>query len=109
MTQNRLIQIAGGLWGVIGTFLILRGILLYQLAIEEQHATLAAIAISVAAGILLGGAKGHFVLTRTARRNKNRIQTLPGPLKIHHIFAKPFYGFIAAMMLLGFLLRSFNG
>jgi hypothetical protein len=31
------------------------------------------------------------------------------PLSIHQVFSGPFYGFIAGMMILGFLLREFNG
>jgi len=30
------------------------------------------------------------------------------PLSIHHVFSGPFYGLIAGMMILGFLLREFN-
>ncbi|MFQ5444424.1 MAG: hypothetical protein ACE5EK_07400 [Nitrospinales bacterium] len=108
MNKNSLITIAGILWGVIGLFLIFRGVGLYQLAVNEQHSTQNTLIFSVIAGLVIGGAKGLFVLSKTARKNKIRIEKLDAPLKIHHIFSKPFYGFIALMMLLGILLRHYN-
>ncbi|MFQ5449409.1 MAG: hypothetical protein ACE5E9_02205 [Nitrospinaceae bacterium] len=108
MNKDSLINIAGILWGFIGVFLIYRGIHFYQIAIDEQHSTKMALWISVIACLVIGSAKGHFVLSKTARKNKSRILNLESPLKIHHIFSKPFYGFIAAMMFLGILLRSLN-
>ena len=108
MNKTDLIKLAGGLWAVIGVFLIYRGILLYQLAVEEQRAAGLSIALSVLAGLAVGAIKGKFVLSKTARKNKSRIENLAVSPKIHHIFAKPFYGFIVAMMLLGVALRTFN-
>ncbi|MFQ5673978.1 MAG: hypothetical protein ACE5G9_12900 [Nitrospinales bacterium] len=108
MQKADLIKLAGGLWAVIGTFLIYRSVLLYQLAATEQGATELSIALSVLAGLAIGAAKGKFVLSKTARKNKTRIENLAVPLKIHHLFAKPFYGFIVGMMLLGVALRTFN-
>lgn len=108
MNKNRLISIAGGLWVIIGLFLVLRGISLFQLAINEQHSTYYAIFISLVAGLAVGTAKGKFVLSKTAKRNRTRIESLAAPLKFHHVFPKPFYAFIVCMMLLGLALRSFN-
>lgn len=108
MSKNTLIAIAGSLWGAIGLFLIYRGTGLFQLAVQEQHSTQTAIIYSLLAGIVIGSVKGHFVLSKTARRNKSRIQGLDVPVKIHHTFSKPFYGLIAGMMLLGYLMRTLN-
>ncbi len=88
--------------------MITRGIDMYQLAVNEQNSTQMGIIFSVAIGITVGFFKGLFVLSKSARKNKSRIQGLESPLKIHHIFSKPFYGLIAGMMLLGILLRNFN-
>jgi uncharacterized membrane protein len=109
LSKNNLISIAGGLWGIIGIFLIYRGIGMYQIAVDEQNSTQMAVLYSVSIGIVVGFFKGLFVLSKSARKNKSRIQNLEAPLKIHHIFAKPFYGLIAGMMLLGVLLRNMNG
>ena len=108
MDKNSLIKLAGGLWVVIGAFLIYRSALLYQLAIEEQQVTDLSIALSVFIGLAIGAIKGKFILSKTAQRNKLRIENLMVSPKIHHIFAKPFYGIIAGMMLLGATLRTFN-
>ncbi len=82
---------------------------MYQLAVDEQNTTQMAVLYSVSIGIVAGFFKGLFVLSKSARKNKSRIQGLAAPVKIHHIFAKPFYGLIAGMMLLGVLLRNMNG
>jgi hypothetical protein len=108
LTKNKLIYIASGLWGLIGVFLIYRGMGMYQLAVAGQNATQVGIVFSVTIGIIVGFFKGLFVLSKSARKNRSRIEGLESPVKIHHIFSKPFYGLIAGMMLLGILVRSFN-
>ena len=108
MNKSQLYNLAGGVWGVVGLFLTLRGAQMYQLAVTDQQATQQAMIISIIAALIIGGAKGKFVLTKTARRNKDRIDQLAEPLKAHQVYAKAFYFFIIGMMLLGFLLRTFN-
>ena len=108
LSRQLLTQTAGFIWIVVGLFLIYRGSGLYQLAAQEQNSGLKAIIISLLLGIILGIIKGKFVLSKTARKNRNRIDQLTLPLKIHNIFSGPFYGFIVGMMALGFLLRTFN-
>ncbi|MBC8286500.1 MAG: hypothetical protein H8E42_03395 [Nitrospinae bacterium] len=108
MNKNSLTSIAGGLWCVIGMFLIFRGFGLYQLAGQEQHSTQIAISLSIITAVLIGLLKGRFVLSKTARKNKARIHELADPVRIHQLFAKPFYFFIPMMMGLGVLLRSYN-
>ncbi len=81
---------------------------MYQLAVDEQNSTQMGIVFSVLIGITVGFFKGLFVLSKSARKNRSRIQGLESPVKIHHIFSKPFYGLIASMMLLGILIRNFN-
>lgn len=108
MNKNHLYNLAGAIWGLVGLFLLVRGIDMYLLAVRSQGSSQQAVAISLAAALLIGGIKGKFVLTKTARRNKERIDKLPPPVKVHHVYAKPFYLFIAAMMGLGFVLRNWN-
>ena len=108
MNKKRLITIAGGLWCIIGFFLIVRGVKLYQLAETEQHATIFAITASGFIAGLIGLIKGKFVLSKTAHRNKNRIYELDDPVKIKDIFSRPIYFLIPMMMTLGILLRSYN-
>lgn len=101
-------MIAGSIWGMVGLLLIYKGSGLFQLAAQEQNTTQAVIFSSLIAGLIVGSLKGLFVLSKTAKKNKLRIQSLEAPVKIHHTFAKPFYGVIVGMMLLGFFLRTMN-
>ena len=108
MDKQRLLQVAGLIWIIVGLFLIYRSSGLYNLAVIEQNTSKEALIISVILGVVIGILKGKFVLSKTALRNRNRINQLVPPLSIHHVFSGPFYGFIAGMMILGFLLREFN-
>ncbi len=108
LNKNSLNSIAGGLWCVVGLFLIFCGFGLYRLAGQEQHATQVAIILSVITAVVIGLVKGKFILSKTARKNKARIYGLENPVHIHQIFAKPFYILIPMMMGLGVLLRSYN-
>jgi len=108
LNKNSLLSIAGGFWGIMGLFLIYRSFALYQLAMSEQAATTQAIAISVICGLIIGGVKGKFVFSKTARKNKNRIEGLDAPHKIYHAFGNKFYMLVPGMILLGVLLRHFN-
>ena len=109
MGKQRLLQIAGLIWVIVGLFLIYRGSGLYNLAVIEQNTSKETLIISIILGVVIGILKGKFVLSKTALRNRNRINQLVPPLRIHQVFSGPFYGFIAGMMILGFLLREFNG
>jgi hypothetical protein len=108
VNKNSLYALAGSVWGLVGLFLIIRGAVMYQAALETQNATQTALMISIAIAIVIGVAKGKFVLSKTARRNKSRIESIEGPLQVHHVYAKSFYFLIAGMILLGVSLRHFN-
>jgi len=106
--KQRLLQVAGLIWIIVGLFLIYRSSDLYNLAVIEQNTSKGTLIISVILGVVIGIIKGKFVLSKTALRNRNRINQLVPPLSIHQIFSGAFYGLIAGMMVLGFLLREFN-
>lgn len=108
MNKNSLYALAGSIWGLVGLFLVIRGAMMYQTALDTQNATQTALMISIAISIIIGVAKGRFVLSKTARRNKSRIDSIEGPLKVHHVYAKSFYFLIAGMIALGVTLRTFN-
>ena len=108
MGKQRLLQIAGLIWIIVGLFLIYRGSGLYNLAVIEQNTSKETLIISIILGVVIGIIKGKFVLSKTALRNRNRINQLVAPLSIYQIFSGPFYGLIVGMMILGFLLREFN-
>jgi len=108
LNKKKLIQIAGGVWVCVGAFLTIRGIGFFDIATSQQGATSTGVIISVIIGLIVGGAKGKFVLSKTAKKNKARINGLEEPVNVGQTFAKPFYFFIIGMMGLGFLLRAFN-
>ena len=108
MNKNSLYTLAGSIWGLVGLFLIIRGVAMYQEALNSQNASQTALIISIAIAVVVGIAKGKFVLSKTARRNKSRIENIQEPLKIHHVYAKSFYFLIAGMIALGIALRMFN-
>ncbi len=108
MNKNSLYTLAGSIWGLVGLFLVIRGAIMYQAALDTQNATQTALMISIAISVIIGVAKGRFVLSKTARRNKSRIESIEGPLKVHHVYAKSFYILIAAMIALGVTLRTYN-
>ena len=108
MGKQRLLQVAGLIWIIVGLFLIYRSSGLYNLAVIEQNTSKGTLIISVILGVVIGIIKGKFVLSKTALRNRNRINQLVPPISIHQIFSGAFYGLIAGMMVLGFLLREFN-
>ncbi len=108
MNKNSLYALAGSLWALVGLFLIVRGAVMYQTALDTQNASQTALAVSITLSVLLGIIKGRFVLSKTARRNKSRIDSLEEPLKVHHVYTKSFYFLIAGMILLGVTLRTFN-
>ncbi len=108
MSKNSLYTLAGSVWGLVGLFLVVRGAIMYQAALDTQNASQTALAVSIAASIILGAAKGRFVLSKTARRNKSRIERIEEPLKIHHVYAKSFYFLIIGMIGLGIALRTWN-
>jgi hypothetical protein len=106
--KQRLLQVAGLIWIIVGLFLIYRSSGLYNLAVIEQNTSKGTLIISVILGVVIGIIKGKFVLSKTALRNRNRINQLVPPLSIHQIFSGAFYSLIVGMMVLGFLLREFN-
>ena len=108
MGKQRLLQVAGLIWIFVGLFLIYRGSGLYSLAVMEQNTSKGTLIISIILGVVIGILKGKFVLSKTALRNRNRINQLVPPLNIHQIFSGAFYGLIVGMVVLGFLLREFN-
>ncbi|MDH5761658.1 MAG: hypothetical protein OEZ51_01640 [Nitrospinota bacterium] len=108
MNKNSLYTLAGSIWGLVGLLMIIRGADMYQDALNTQNATQTALMISIAISAIIGVAKGRFVLSKTARRNKSRIDSIEEPLKVHHVYAKSFYFLIAGMIALGISLRTFN-
>ncbi len=73
-----------------------------QLLSSEGTAVIAMLCLASVIGLL----KGHFVLSKTVRRNVERITRLPNRAPLYQIFPKPFYFLIALMAAMGYLLRT---
>lgn len=56
--------------------------------------------------LLVGYAKGHFVLTRSVKSGVQRILSHPNPSAIKKLYGKKYYFLIVAMMGLGLLLKA---
>lgn len=94
-----LILLAGLLWSMTGIALCLAA--LYWLSAVDWPRNL----ISAVCGCLLGTAAYHFAFKKIARKNIDRIASLPSRVCLFAFQAWRSYLLIASMMALGFLLR----
>ena len=104
MSSRSLVTAAGLLWAAIGTLLVTRGVGMLTRAHEGGSGPLA-LSVASALGLFIGAAKGRFVLSKSALRNKARIQALERP-RPWQLFRPGFYPLIGLMILLGIGLRS---
>ena len=58
--------------------------------------------------LMIGYAKGHFVLSRSVKTGVQRILSQPNPSEIKNLYGKKYYFLIFGMMSLGMLLRFLN-
>lgn len=99
--KNRMIFINGFLWVAVGVMLIIRGLPLFP---ETSSSTFL---LALTLGLIIGGAKGLFVLSKTSTRNINRIQNLQDPIKYTAIFPVLLLILIPIMIGFGIALRHF--
>lgn len=109
-THAMLRRLAGAVWIGVGTMLVWRGLamLFVRARAAPEEATTLAVWVSLAAGLLIGALKGHYVLARTARRNRRRIERLARP-RIQQAFTPRFAVLVPLMIALGVLLRMGAG
>lgn len=100
MSSASLRLLAGVVWLAVGGMLAWRGVPMLQRADTTWGLVVAAIL-----GILLGAAKGRFVLSRTARRNIRRMAEIERP-RPWNVFSGRFVIVIAMMIGLGIGLRT---
>ena len=94
--------LAGLVWVAVGTSLAIRGARMLPEA--KLQSGLAWTVASCVIGLLIGIAKGKYVLSKSARRNVVRIHKLDHP-RPWNIFTAKFYPLIGLMIGLGALLR----
>lgn len=96
--ENRGLQsAAGALWLLTGCMLMARGGRYFWQALQNGDTTGRAVSVALALGLCGGLAKGRFVLSKTALRNKRRLQRLENA-RPWQVFAPGFYPLIILMM-----------
>ena len=106
MRRPLLARIAGTVWCLAATGLLARAIGFWGRARAEDHRSTILLAATVGLATAIGIAKGRFVLSRSAARNIARIERLPDPVRVWHVFAPWTLLLIAGMIALGFAVRA---
>jgi ferrochelatase len=100
---RRLTTLAGIIWVLVGGMLLTRSVPMIESASEQSGWTTTIVALVI--GALLGAGKGRFVLSKTARRNRSRIEALPSAY-IWNVFTGKTWLLVVGMIGLGLLLRG---
>lgn len=105
LSIGHLERLAFLLWFLGGLLMTTRGAM--RLGEVGTHSMKAAL---IVAGIALavGWAKGRYVLSRTSRRNRDRLRTLPGPARPARVYGIRSWATIGVMMTVGFALTWFG-
>jgi Na+/H+ antiporter NhaA len=109
MTKSALKKFAGVLWIIPSGILLYRGSMwIKDVWVSESpeansHSTLI---IYIILGLLMGGAKGKFVLSKSAKRNMDRIDRLPEPVKAWQVFPVILLPLIGLMVAFGMGLQA---
>jgi hypothetical protein len=96
-------RFAGVLWGGISVMLVARAWPYFAGMTPGKQAML------VAASLLVGGAKGWFVLRKSSRRLIKRIDSMPGPQWAWSVWPLMFLPLIAVMIGGGLAMRHYLG
>jgi ferrochelatase len=106
VSTKTLNTLAGVVWFAVGVGLTTVGVrFVFGLNEGGDEGTSLEIGAALALAGLIGFAKGKYVLSRTARRNRRRIAALAEP-RLWHVFTPTFYLLILGMMGLGRWLRA---
>ena len=115
------IAFSGVVWFTVGVFLLVFGVKLivfaslepgkgtyllsklFALTKSKERAALLLLVL----GLVVGFAKGRFVLSKTVARVANRISSLPEPIRISQVYPVGYIGLIGCMMLLGMAMKWF--
>ncbi len=100
---NNLKNFAGIIWVLVGGMLLTRSVPMIELASEQSGWSTTIVSLIV--GAFVGAAKGRFVLGKTARRNRVRIEALTDAF-IWNVFTGKTWILVASMIGLGMLLRG---
>ena len=99
--------IAGVVWLAAGLLLIWRG--LFPFWMEVARESIADASLLLCGALLVGAAKGWFVLRRGAMRMLGHIEARPGRQSVAALYPRSFYPMLLLMMLLGISIRAWLG
>lgn len=99
--------IAGTVWLASGLLLIFRGLFPYWIEVANESSAEASLLLCAA--VLVGAAKGWFVLRRGALRVLRHIEARPGRQTLAALYPRSFYPLILAMVLFGIAIRAWLG
>lgn len=105
LTRRGMALLAGMMWMAVGVMLLTRSVFMVRDGLTEGTSAAKAF-ILVALGLVIGAAKGLFVLSKTAERHLRRIDTLPEPSPAWKVFPIYVIPLIAVMMGFGFWIKS---
>lgn len=95
-------KIAFLLWGVVGVSLLVAGVIFVSNSGTEFNVTSVGL---LGVGLALGLIKSRFVLNKVAKKNIQRIDTLPQESSVLATFSLKSWGLILVMILLGRTIR----
>lgn len=99
-------QLAGAIWLMVGVTLLARS---WPMLVDaHQDSGLGWTIFAAVTGLLLGGVKGRYVLWKTARRNRRRLEALSAA-PIWQVFTGKTWILVAGMIGLGLALRAGAG
>ncbi len=107
-SQSARATIAGLLWVAIGIMLLVRGFFPY-FGITKDASGLNWALICIALGVVIGAAKGVFVLSKSSRRVIKRIEDRPGKAPFWSMYPIVLVILIPVMIGMGLALRHFYG
>lgn len=122
VSHTTLIVLSGLVWLGIGTMLFFLGLnFLVESILKENLQTLSrplldplaslvgdfdtALFILLALGLVIGYAKGYFVLSKSVKKGVERIIGLPNPAPLSQIYTRKYYILLGSMVLLGMAVR----
>ncbi len=106
VSKQQLLSLAFSLWMVGGIGLSFAGAQRLSQVYAETDLTLLLVALVIT--VVVGIAKGKFVLGKTSQRNIERIQHLDGPQKLVQIYSTRSWIIIGIMLLLSASLTIFS-
>ncbi|XVJ51321.1 MAG: hypothetical protein HEQ32_04250 [Vampirovibrio sp.] len=101
---SSLMRLAFAIWMTGGLMLSFRGVHFLQ----ESHASVMILSLSVVGALVLGMLKGKFILNKSSIRNILRLQALESPQKAIHVYPLRSWIVIGVMLLISIGLNIFQ-